>query len=169
MSEAIAVLSVKCGAAFLYAPALLAYCKQHEAVTRAILHTVYAHSEPLEPALIEALLLLSREIIRRFLLTDAEMVNVYMLVVLLRRHGISKLVELGWLAVTQEEVCAKLERADLQDDLIVALRLLTFLRFPESAREAVLECVGAVYERQMGPYEEYIKGLSLEGQKELSG
>jgi hypothetical protein len=48
----------------------------------------------------EVLLLLSREILRRFVVHDQEMANVYLVIVLVKRFGLEKLVELNWLGLT---------------------------------------------------------------------
>ena len=67
---------------------------------------------------------------RRFFLAEEDSALVYSLIVLLRRSELGKLIELSWLQLTTEDLVSKLSRAKFEDDLIVALRLLTFLRVP---------------------------------------
>jgi hypothetical protein len=39
------------------------------------------------------------------------MVNVYLIIVLMKRFGLQKLVELAWLGLSEEHLCVKLQRA----------------------------------------------------------
>jgi hypothetical protein len=86
--------------------------------------------DQVDAAVVEALLLLSREMLRRFVLQDGEMSDVYLLIILIKRSGMGKLVELSWLGLSDGEICGKIERAELEDDLLVVLRLLAYVRLP---------------------------------------
>lgn len=61
--------------------------------------------------MIEVVLLLAKEFIRRFVLEDQETVLVYTLVVLTGRFSLGKLIELDWLQLTVEDLQLKIDRA----------------------------------------------------------
>ena len=69
---------------------------------------------------------------------------VYSLIVLLRRSELNKLIDLAWLQLSIEDLAKKLDRAKFEDDLIVALRLITFLRVPEEGRVLLIEATKKV-------------------------
>lgn len=58
------------------------------------------------------------------------MANVYTIIVLMKRFGLQQLIELAWLGFSEQDLCTKLQRAELEDDLIVALRLIANIRIP---------------------------------------
>lgn len=85
----------------------------------------------------------------------------YTLIVLMKRFGINKLIELSWLELTDQEICAKIDRASFEDDLIVILRLLVYIRLTATSQQSILERIAAVYSKFMTPFENHIKELSL--------
>lgn len=84
---------------------------------------------------------------------------VYSLIVLLRRSELGKLIDLAWLQLTTEDLVKKVGRAKFEDDLIVALRLITFLRIPEEGRVLLAKASKQVCHESMKPYEEYLRAL----------
>lgn len=98
------------------------------------------------------------------------MSDVYLLIILIKRAGMEKLVELSWLGLTQEDICNKLERAEIEDDLLVTLRLLAYVRIPEDMQQAIVASLSAVYTKTMTIYEEYLDNIwSAQTQGSLQG
>jgi hypothetical protein len=75
---------------------------------------------------------------------------------------LNKFIELSWLQLNEAELSNKLTTAAFEDDLIIILRLLAFIRLPEESHSIFLEQIQQLYNKFMTPYEEYIRTRSLQ-------
>lgn len=80
----------------------------------------------------EVILLLSRDKVHDFFMKDSNAELMYALIILLKRARVLRLIESSWLGLDSSSILSRLKRAELSSDLIVVLRLLSFIRFDVS-------------------------------------
>jgi hypothetical protein len=97
-----------------------------------LIEIAYQTEDSVSRELMEIILLLSRNRIHRFFVDDVNTELMYALIILMKRAGMDKLIEAAWLDLDCPTILYKLKRARVDNDLIVALRLSSFIKFDVS-------------------------------------